>query len=96
MNDKAGRFVDHDEVFVLKDDRDGDILALGLGVLRLRQSEGQGIAFIDPVFRLNYFRAADGDVPGLDQGLDPVAAKGFQMSRQHRIQPFPGIGCINC
>ena len=56
----------------------------------------QCITFIDPVFRLHYFRAADGDVSRLDQGLNPVAAQGVEVRRQHCIQALTGIGCINC
>lgn len=95
MNHETCGFVDDDEVIVFVNDGQRDVFALRLGVLRLRNCQGKPITLVDPVFRLNYFAPAYGDVAGLDQGLNSISAQRVQPARQDGIKALSGVISLN-
>lgn len=95
MHNETRRFVDDNEVIVFVNNGQRDVLALWLGIFRFGNSKGKPITRVDPVFRLNYFAPAYGDVAGLDKGLNSIPAQRVQTARQDGIEALSGVIGLN-
>ena len=87
----VGRLIDNDDVIVLVDNLERDRFRGGLGRLRRRHVEHDGIAGIDAMARIADRAAADRDRAGLDQRLEPAARQFGDMRRQHAVKPHSGV-----
>ena len=80
MHNQAGRLVDDDDVGVLVKDVERDRLRPRLRFLRFRQGDRDCRPGRDACVRVVDDLAADCDLPGLDQGLQPAAGKAAGMA----------------
>lgn len=87
MDNEAGWLVNDDERFVLENDAQRHVLAFGLGGLRRRHRNGDGVSLFDPVTRLTYRPARDFDAAGANKPLQTGAGKTSEPFRQQPVQP---------
>lgn len=92
MHHHAGRFVDHDQMVVFKNDVKRDVLAMRYRVYRCRYRQAENVVRFDPVGGLGYRRARFGErqIAVLDKPLEIRARPVGQGGRQQPVDPFAG------
>lgn len=91
VHDQARGFVDHDQVLVFMDDRQGNILSGQLDGFSLGHQDGESLAGFDPQRGLNYRLAARRQAAFLDQRLDPAAGQAGQAAGEQPVQALAGF-----
>ena len=86
MHDHASRLVEHEEMRVLVNDREGQVLGLGQSENRIGQVQVDALAVTYPRGRPARVSAVDLDSPVGDEGLEAGPALFRQVPRQPHIQ----------
>ena len=91
VDHKACGFVDHEQVFVLKHDVEGNVFALGLGRACRWDFQGQAFGRFDPVIGVRSRLPACDQATFSNKRLDTRARQFRERFCQHLVEPGAGF-----